>query len=244
MATLDAFCQVRAKVECYAPVLKQCGGIDPKKCQDSRARFCTANVPQGTEFVSKNAPACIKIIQDAYADGNITADEQRKIDAACTTTIFSGPGIARSVCTGPYDCRSADDLTCILPFKVGGPDPNAQGKCLKPNPVATGAACVGEADQCPDTDYCDPKGKICVTAASSGQSCNNYDVYCRTGLSCKGTMIGIPGACTGAFPLGHTCETNEECSSSLCTKQSDQPDGNCTEGTVFNPASAACDSFK
>ena len=106
-STLSAYCQARAKTECTAQVVASCKAKDVATCVTSRAAECLKDVPQGTEYVAKAAPACLQTVANAYLTTTISAKALGDIATTCEP-VFSGPGAARTPCNVDYDCAMKD----------------------------------------------------------------------------------------------------------------------------------------
>jgi hypothetical protein len=236
-ADVASYCAGMAQAECSPAVVSQCGAKGAASCEASAIASCRQAVPQGTTYQPSQGDACVAAVTAAYQDGKLTAAEKTTIDGACGPALFSGPGAVRAPCTGPYDCSSADGLTCI----AAPGDASGQGKCLKPNPVAAGAACAGEADQCTGGYYCDPKARQCVVAAQQGQSCNPGYTPCAGGLKCPG---GIFATCIPMPADGESCQADADCASGLCDKPANQPGGNCAEQIQLTSLDSACATLR
>ena len=239
--SIASYCQARAQAECNDTVVAKCAVNDAKSCAAARASSCTRTAPQGTELVTAQAPACIQLVMNAYGDAVLTGDELKKIDAACGPALFSGPGGARSPCTTSYDCRSIDGLSCVIPPSSTQPD--ASGKCMKLQPVPASGACPGEADQCPDGYFCDPKAKICQPEADSGEPCDPVNHPCKNGMVCPLNPFA-GGTCQGKWTEGHPCRADSDCDSNICARQPAAIDGNCSDSIVLSPLDGACAIFK
>jgi hypothetical protein len=240
LSTVNAFCNARAAAECSDAVISQCVVSDKTSCLTKGAASCMAAVPQGTTYQQGKAQACLDAVTAAYGMGQITAASQATIDQACGPALFSGPGAARSPCSGPYDCSSAQSLTCIIAF----PAPtDGMGKCLVPNNVPAGAACSGEADVCADSYYCEPMSKQCVADEAVGQSCSPGYQPCATGLTCPG--LGIFGStCKALPPDGSPCKAGTDCASGLCDKAAAQAQGNCASVITLTQIDSLCLQFQ
>ncbi len=236
LSSVAGYCEARAAAECNATVVKSCGATDKTKCSDARKATCASQVPQGTTYLASRAPACIGAVTDAYADGAIDVDDERSIGDACGPSLFSGPGAARAPCTVAYDCSSADELTCVVPRGA------TSGKCLKPNAVAAGAACPGEADACPSGFYCDTKSITCKTTAVVGETCDAMLRPCAPGLTCNGGPFG--SGCTMKGGKGEPCSSDTDCGAAICDKAVGQTEGTCTERITLSSFDAACATFK
>jgi hypothetical protein len=235
--SVQSYCQARAQAECSETVVSKCGVSDVKSCIAARAPSCVRTAPQGTDIVGANASACLRLVTDAYADGVLTSDELAKIDKACGPALFSGPGAARSPCTGPYDCRSIDGLTCLIPaFQT-------QGKCMKLQAVAANAPCPGEADQCPDDYYCEPRAKLCQAEADVGEQCDAIYHPCRGGMACP-TNPFAGGRCQAKWDTGHACRADADCATKICSRVPGSADGNCNDAITLSPLDGACAVFK
>jgi hypothetical protein len=118
----------------------------------------------------------------------------------------------------------------------------AAGKCLKPNPVGIAAACAGEADQCPDGFYCDPKALTCATLAVEGEPCEPTLHPCAAGLWCPGGPFG--SGCTVKGAKGAACNTDSDCGAAICDKAIGQVAGTCTDQIALTSFDDACTTFK
>lgn len=229
-----SYCQARAKAECNALVVSKCGATDATACETARTTVCKKGVPQGTVYVAAHASKCIDLVTSVYADAVITLDENTALARDCGTSLFSGPGAARSPCNGPYDCSSRDELTCI--FALGA----TTGKCLTPTPVAAAASCADESNQCPDAFFCDGPSKTCQRTAIDGESCSPTAKPCGPGLTCPGSFFT---SCRPKQPKGHACLGDDVCADGICDKAASATEGNCTDRITLSTLDAACASF-
>ncbi len=236
LSTVAGYCEARAVAECNATVVQSCGASDKAKCSDARKSACLSQVPQGTTYLASRAPACIAAVTDAYADGAIDVAEQSAIGEACGPSLFSGPGAARAPCTVAYDCSSADGLTCVVPRGT------TSGKCLKPNAVDAGAACPGEADECPSGFYCDAKSLTCKTTAVVGEACDATLRPCAPGLTCNGGPFG--SGCQMRGGKGAPCNRDADCGAAICDNAAGQTEGACTERITLSSFDSACSTFR
>jgi hypothetical protein len=234
--SVESYCHARAEAECNATVVAKCGVADVASCTAARAPECVRTAPQGTDLVVTQAAPCLRLVTDAYADAVLTADELKKIDAACGPQLFSGPGAARAPCTGPYDCKSNDGLTCLIAVN------ETQGKCMKLQPVPADGACPGEADQCPDDYFCEPKAKICQPEADTGEQCDYINHPCKGGQTCPSNPFGA--VCQGKWEQGHACRADTDCASNICAREPGSADGNCSDAITLSPLDATCSQFK
>jgi hypothetical protein len=152
-------------------------------------------------------------------------------------TVSLHSASARAPCSGPYDCRSLDGLTCLIPYQA------TDGKCMKLQPVPANGACPGEADACPTDYFCDPKAKLCLPEADLGEQCDAVNHPCKGGLTCP-TNPFAGTTCTGKFEQGHACRADTDCTSRICARQPDSADGNCADAITLSPLDAACAQFK
>jgi hypothetical protein len=235
---VQSFCAARAAAECSDAVVSQCGVKDKASCITAGTAACIAAVPQGTTFQPGKAQPCLAAVTAAYSTGQITADAEAAINQACGPAVFSGPGAARAPCTGPYDCSSAQGLTCVVPFP---PPTDGTGKCLAPNDVAPGASCSGEADVCAAGYYCEPKAQQCVAASLLGQPCAPGYQPCAPGLTCPGGIFG--SVCGAGGADGAPCTAATDCGSSLCDKPANQAAGNCASVVVLSSLDSMCTPF-
>jgi len=233
-ADLTAFCAARAQAECNAQVVKQCGAKDQQTCVSKRGAACEKNVPQGTVYVPAAAPACIKAVGAAYANGTITAAALDAMNEACAV-VFSGPGPARAPCTVDLDCSTKDGLRCLTPVGETG------GKCLAPSPVEPGGPCPGEADVCSDGYFCEPKSRVCKAEGAVGDDCSPEYQPCQKGLICPGSIFAT--TCQALKPAGVACAAASECSSNLCDMAIGQATGVCADQVQLTALDSLCAGY-
>src|SRR5512135_371510 len=73
VATLDQYCNARAKEECSQALVTSCKVKDVSTCVAQRSTKCMNDVPQGTTYVPSAAPACLQAVASAYATTTLTA---------------------------------------------------------------------------------------------------------------------------------------------------------------------------
>ena len=232
-----AYCAARAKVECSQAVVKACGGKSVESCLTARAALCLSQVPQGTELVADNVPACLEAVRGAYLDLAIDTTELGAISAACEAKIFSGPGVARAPCVTSYDCRTRDGLVCKIP--IG----EKSGRCLVPKPVAAGGSCPGEADVCSGEYFCHVDSKQCVAYALEGEPCNSRKLCGPRLQPCAAGADIFGGQCWPKTKAGSPCKDNTECADGLCSKLTGVGDGACTAAIKLEPLNAECSTL-
>jgi hypothetical protein len=230
-ATLQDFCNARAKTECNTAIVTSCHVKDQGTCVTQRASACMKNVPQGTTYVPSAGPPCIQAVAAAYTTSTITAAALASVATTCEP-IFTGPGAARSPCTVDYDCSTQDGLRCIIPYQM------TSGKCLQPNVVQPAAPCPGEADQCPSSYYCDPMSLVCVAQGGTGAPCDYRYPSCLPGNRCPGSIFST--TCLALKPAGDACTTNADCASSLCDKANGQSQGVCADEVQLTALDSMC----
>lgn len=236
VATLDDYCNARAKEECSQALVTSCKAKDVSTCVQDRSAKCLTDVPQGTKYVPAAASACLKAVADAYATTTLTATALDTIATACEP-VFSGPGAARAPCTVDYDCSLADGLRCLIPFG------ETAGKCMQPNVIDPGGACPGEADVCSGPYFCDPKSKVCVAEGGEGSSCSPYYQPCMKGYTCPGS--GLFGAtCQPLRASGDSCTAGGDCASGLCDKAIGQAEGTCADQIQLTALDSMCAAYQ
>jgi hypothetical protein len=242
VSTLDLFCVAVGNAGCSPAVVKGCGAPSPESCKKARTTACTRNVPQGTTYIATNGLACVSAIKVADDDATLTGDELAAIDKACGPPIFAGPGEARAPCTSPYDCRSDLGLVCIISLAEQQSSANPQGKCMKPNVVAMGKSCTGEADVCTDDAFCDSTSHTCKPRPIAGESCHPTLSPCAPGTKCPGASP-FGTTCAKLKVAGDPCHDGADCASGLCDRAKGQSEGNCADEIQLTALDAACSDF-
>jgi len=232
---VEAFCEAYGQAQCSQAVVSACGVTSESTCATSASAACLAAQPQGTSFVSANAPACIALVTNTYTSTTFSADQMSALATTCGTQVFSGPGAARSACQSDYDCSSAQGLSCVIPFG------QTAGKCYVPTIAQPGASCSQESDECTDNFYCDPTTLACTPDATVGQGCGPGYNQCADGLQCSGA--GPFATCAAAAPDGYACGVDTDCQGGMCDKASSQAQGTCASQITLSPLDASCASF-
>ena len=192
-------------------------------------------MPQGTTYQAVRAADCIDTVKQSFLGGVLSADKLHAIHVACDR-VFSGPGAARSPCTGGSDCSSKDGLACVTALG------ESSGKCLKPNAVSPGAACAGEADLCSEDYFCENKSRQCVVRNAEGAPCHPTLQPCGPGLRCTGGMFA--SKCVALEPAGNPCKADAECADGICDKAVNSAQGNCAAQITLNALDAACVAYR
>jgi hypothetical protein len=231
------YCKARARAECTDAVALACGAKSTADCAVSREAYCNSAVPQGSELLSENVPACLAIVSAAYADGTLEAEEIRAMHDACDARCFSGPGQTRATCTTDRDCRTRDGLICIVPRNA------TSGRCLAPRPIPPGGPCPNEADVCAQGYFCDDSATQCVAFGHVGDACGLVHPCAPELAPCSG---GGPfgSTCQEKLRAGRPCKKDGDCADGVCDKLENIADGTCAAAIVLAKPDAACATFR
>jgi hypothetical protein len=200
--TTDSFCQAKAAAICKIGSVCQ---FDANSCQTYQVSQCNLSAQKamsaGRSYNQNNVQACIDALNAAYGSNSssISASDIASYTATCDK-VFGATAGHHAACTFDADCSNGGDVC------AGAPGSTSK-TCVTPTPKLLGDACADPGDVCPDSAYCAPQQgtSVCVSAASSGQSCSAA-VPCAGGLHC------VNGGCQALAGLTQTCTTTADCS--------------------------------
>lgn len=217
LATEDGFCAEWAERACGSRVVERCAAPSADACRASQAAFCAALVPAG-RYSRDGAADCLKAVEDAYDDAELTAEERNTVRllAPPCDAVVSGPGGAGDPCTEDGDCAREEDLTCVR--KGGAPS----GTCQVVQVKGGGFDCTPADVVCDEGFFCD--GANCLAARGEGSACSGA-APCAPGLRCVDDRgepaAGDAGAatttCQAGASTGATCDEDGDCASGICT---------------------------
>jgi len=218
LATRVGFCQAWAERACSEEVVADCNARTTAACQDTQSDFCLGIIPEN--YSSAHAKECLDAVGDAYADGNLTADELAvvlKLAEPCDK-LSSGTQTDGESCRASDECDTAGGFTCIT--KAGA----KTGACGKPEEVAAGEACDGPAQVCRDGYFCN--GENCVVYKKTGASCEG-DYMCKPEDRCVIETDATSGTCEARAELSEDCKSDDDCQSHYCSIEEDSTSGIC-----------------
>lgn len=216
LTTPDGFCRAWAQAACTVAVARACSGnpsATPEACITTQTGACRQRLLSlGLigPFVLSKSRACVRAVQSAYADLQLTAPERDTVvnlggdcagldnpnldagvDSACPgcTVLAAGhacdPSVATEVCEAGNYCGS-------VKYCINRP-PAGQPCCIDPScsPVIP---CM-EDSVCRDDGQ--GQGPLCVARKAAGLPCTQ-DSECAEGLFCSATPSGL---CTSMISL-------------------------------------------
>jgi hypothetical protein len=198
LTTSQGICARWAAAACNDDVVRACNGSSglTAECVGDQQDFCLEQLT-GDGFDRELAQDCIDAVEDAYSDGEITAEERLEV-----ILLESGP------CA---DTKASGDEA------AGGAGGTGGGS--GPAPKQAGARCDPDVDVCVDTAYCDPAVDVCVLKAAEGELCCVIDPRflepaCESGspeVPCTPGTFCSEGTCVSLGKTDDPCVTNEQC---------------------------------
>jgi hypothetical protein len=216
LATVSGFCQAWAELACNPNVVNYCAADDADACQSSQSEFCEELVPSNG-YDATNASDCLRAVENAYADGDLDADELmvvRALGGECSTLI-RGDADEGEACDENSDCDTTAGFTCVQ--RAGD-----QGTCQVPREVDAGRSCSAADAVCDDGFYCD--GRNCVERLPEDTECLDSsecaeDLRCEVTSNGEAGASGVPsgqGTCVPRAGTLDPCESHDDCVSGFC----------------------------
>jgi hypothetical protein len=213
------FCQQWAEAACSQATVDACNANSVDDCRASQAAYCLKLAPKNYRS-SKYAQDCITAVGDAYADGDLTADELQVVTRLADPChkLSTGTHADGESCDENDDCATVDGSVCIK--KLGA----AEGTCGVPEEVAAGEACDADNQVCDSTHYCN--GENCVAYKKTDAACD-ADYVCKPGDRCVIATDTTTGTCQTRMALNQACTSDDDCESLYCAIAEGDTEGKC-----------------
>lgn len=225
----EDFCQSWARAACSEEVVAVCGATDADVCRVRQQAFCLELVP--TSFADDKADACLRRVEQAYTDADLTAEELPivlRLGPPCDQVIRGSREEGES-CMATRDCNAPAGYQCVT---KGGA---TSGTCEVPEIVQGGFECTAAQEVCAANFYCN--GSNCVTHKQVGAPCSSQD-ECGTAAYC-----GTEGTCVARAAVNTPCSQDRECLSGLCHEFS-AADRVCIDRLRLSRSEPTCDNFR
>lgn len=237
LAKVSGFCEAWAEGACSDEVVADCNAPSTEDCVSAQASFCRSLVP--ATYSSEHASDCLKAVKDAYADGDLTADELAiviKGGAPCDR-LSKGTSSDGETCVENNDCNTASDFLCVM--KLGATD----GTCAKPEEVGPGEACDGPAQICGEGNFCN--GENCVAYKKTGVACE-ADYQCKPTDHCVLDEASDPpaGTCQVRAAVSAACAHDDDCQSHYCVVPSTATEGKCASKIRLSLNEPLCENLR
>jgi hypothetical protein len=194
-------------------------------CVAKRQQVCVASKPANTVYAAAAAEGCVNEVGAAYADAQLTLDENTAVDKACGP-VFDGPGAKDAVCQTDIDCQRSLGLQCVL---AAG---STSGTCQVPVTVQGGGSCSAADAQCVSGYHCGSTAHCDIDAALN-ESCAT--IPCAPDLLCSTAAM-----CESKNADGSACASDVECTHGICNKGSTQTMGICVSLVALAPTEPFC----
>lgn len=243
LATVSGFCVEWAKVACNSEVVDACQARDEEACRDTQEEFCLDLVPS-SGYEATHAKACLRAVQNAYADAELTAKELltvRALRGDCSKLI-RGSADEGDSCDEDSDCDTTKGYACVR-----RPD---GGTCQIPEEVGAGRSCRAENAVCEEDFYCD--GSNCVERLPEDEACT-HSSECASDLRCQAVANGEGGSsssgdgdgmCVERAANTDPCSSHDDCRSGFCLMSDSGSDGECLSLIVLGRAEPLCAELK
>lgn len=234
LATRDGFCQAWADAACSAKVLDFCVAKSDA-CKEAQKDVCLDLVPRS--YTSDQADACVRAVGDAYADGDLSAEELRIVLhlAAPCDRLSSGTSGDGEECAKNSDCNTAGGFTCI--FKKGADT----GVCGEPEVVGAAEECTGPKQVCAEGYYCNDN---CVVYKKTDTGVCEGDYQCKPTDHCVPTPEDPDkSVCVERSITGEACQTDSDCASGICLPET-ETESVCVSTVRLSRNEPLCEALK
>jgi hypothetical protein len=237
LATAAGFCDAWAESACQKDVLDACQADTKEDCLSSQSAFCRRLIPDN--YSSEHASECLKAVQAAYEDADLTAEELAiviKLGAPCDQ-LSKGTSSDGEACEKNDDCDTAGGFSCIT--KLGA----TAGVCAKPEEVGAGEACDGPAQVCAEGYFC--TGEYCVVYKRTDGVCE-ADYQCKPADHCviDATEDPATGTCQLRGKLSTACAKDDDCQSHYCVVPSGKTEGLCASLIRLSQSEPLCENLR
>jgi len=232
LKTVAGFCDAWAEAACSDAAVQACNSNETT-CLTRQASYCQNLIPVG--YSSANSQVCIRAVERAYADDELTADELRlvqRLDGECSQLVNGGRAEGEE-CTLSTQCDTVSGYICVI--KAGA----LSGSCQIPEYVTGGSDCEDPQIVCEADLYCDTgtTRSLCAFPAEVDDPCTSNPMCGLAGV-CDIPTDETEGVCVARLANKAECSRDDQCESNFCLLTATPPQ--CTSSVGLTGESSIC----